>query len=80
MAGFTRAKADWILGMSLSRLYSIVNDDSHKVGRVKTPVLNIVANRDEAIAAFTKRQFYKVVLENGAECENVLIPQSRRKL
>ena len=71
MAGFTRAKADWILGMSLSRLYSIVNDDSHKVGRVKTPVLNIVANRDEAIAAFTKRQFYKVVLENGAECENV---------
>ena len=70
-AGFTRAKADWIFGMSLSRLYSIVNNDSHKVGRVKTPVLNIVANRDEAIAAFTKRPFYKVVLENGAECENV---------
>lgn len=55
VAGFTRAKADWILGMSLSRLYSIVNDDSHKVGRVKTPVLNIVANRDEVIAAFTKK-------------------------
>ena len=36
-AAFTRAKADWIHGMSLSRLYSIVNDDSHKVGRVKTP-------------------------------------------
>lgn len=70
-AGFTRAKADWILGMSLSRLYSIVNDDSHKVGRVKTPVLNIVVSRDEAIAAFTKRPFYKVVLENGAECETV---------
>ena len=70
-AGFTRAKADWILGMSLSRLYSIVNDDKHKVGKVKTPVLNIVVNRDEAIAAFTKRPFYKVVLENGAECETV---------
>lgn len=70
-AGFTRAKADWILGMSLSRLYSIVNDDKHKVGRVKTPVLNIVVSRDEAIAAFTKRPFYKVVLENGAECENI---------
>lgn len=70
-AGFTRAKADWILGMSLSRLYSIVNLDSHKVGRVKTPVLNIVASRDEAIAAFTKRPFYKVFLENGAECEKV---------
>ena len=70
-AGFTRAKADWILGMSLSRLYSIVNDDKHKVGRVKTPVLNIIASRDEAISAFTKRPFYKVVLENGAECERV---------
>ena len=70
-SGFTRAKADWILGMSLSRLYSILNDDTHRVGRVKTPVLNIIAKRDEAIAAFTKRPFYKVVLENGAECENV---------
>lgn len=70
-AGFTRAKADWIMGMSLSRLYSILNDDRHKVGRVKTPVLNIIAKRDEAIAAFTKVPFYKVVLENGAECEKV---------
>jgi DNA topoisomerase-3 len=55
-AGFTRAKADWILGMSLSRLYSIVNGDSHKVGRVKTPVLSIISSRDEAISAFTKRR------------------------
>lgn len=70
-AGFTRAKADWIMGMSLSRLYSILNDDRHKVGRVKTPVLNIIAKRDEAIAAFTKVPFYKVVLENGAECDTV---------
>ena len=70
-AGFARAKADWIFGMSLSRLYSILNDDRHKVGRVKTPVLNIIAKRDEAIAAFTKVPFYKVVLENGAECENI---------
>ncbi len=70
-AGFTRAKADWIMGMSLSRLYSILNDDRHKVGRVKTPVLNIIAKRDEAIAAFTKVPFYKVVLENGAECNTV---------
>lgn len=70
-AGFARAKADWILGMSLSRLYSLVNEDSHKVGRVKTPVLSIISSRDEAISAFTKRPFYKVLLENGAECENV---------
>ncbi len=69
--GFTRAKADWILGMSLSRLYSILNDDSHKVGRVKTPVLNIIAERDKAISDFTKKPYFKVILDNGAECENI---------
>ena len=70
-AGFTRARADWILGMSLSRLYSILNDDNHKVGRVKTPVLNIIAERDNSIAAFVKKPYFKVLLGNGAECENV---------
>ncbi len=70
-AGFARSKADWIMGMSLSRLYSILNNDRHRVGRVKTPVLNIIASRDEAIAAFAKKPFYKVILDNGAECEKV---------
>ena len=70
-AGFVRAKADWIMGMSLSRLYSILNNDRHRVGRVKTPVLNIIASRDEAIAAFTKKPFYKVILDTGAECETI---------
>lgn len=70
-AAFTRAKADWIHGMSLSRLYSIVNDDSHKVGRVKTPVLHIIAERDKSIAEFVSKPFFKVMLANGAECETV---------
>lgn len=70
-AGVTRAKADWILGMSLSRLYSILNDDNHKVGRVKTPVLNIIAERDNSIVAFVKKPYFKVLLDNGAECENI---------
>lgn len=70
-AGFTRARADWILGMSLSRLYSILNDDNHKVGRVKTPVLNIIAERDNSIDNFVKKPYLKVLLGNGAECEDV---------
>ncbi len=70
-AAFTRAKADWIHGMSLSRLYSIVNDDSHKVGRVKTPVLHIIAERDKSIAEFVSKPFFKVMLANGAECETI---------
>lgn len=78
-AGFTRARADWILGMSLSRLYSILNDDNHKVGRVKTPVLNIIAERDNSIAAFVKKPYFKVVLDNGAECENIFDTAERAK-
>lgn len=78
-AGFTRAKADWILGMSLSRLYSILNDDNHKVGRVKTPVLNIIAERDNSIAAFVKKPYFKVILDNGAECENIFDTAERAK-
>lgn len=70
-AAFTRAKADWIHGMSLSRLYSIVNSDSHKVGRVKTPVLHIIAERDKSIAEFVSKPFFKVMLPNCAECETI---------
>lgn len=79
-AGFTRARADWILGMSLSRLYSILNDDNHKVGRVKTPVLNIIAERDNSIAAFVKKPYFKVMLGNGAECENIFDTAERAKV
>ena len=80
-AGFARAKADWILGMNLSRLYNLINCDNHKVGRVKTPVLNIIASRDEAVSAFIKRPFYKVILENGAECEKVFdTPEQAEKI
>lgn len=79
-AGFTRAKADWILGMSLSRLYSIVNEDNHKVGRVKTPVLNIIVERDREIENFIKKPFYKVFLENGAEYEKVFDTSEQAEL
>lgn len=67
-AGFARAKSDWIFGMSLSRLYGLKYDAHHRVGRVKTPLLNIIAERDGQIAAFNKKPYFKVVLDNGAEC------------
>lgn len=69
-AGFARAKADWIFGMSLSRLYSILDGSKHRVGRVKTPVLNIISKRDSEIESFIKKPYFKVLLANGAEYEN----------
>ncbi len=67
-AGYARAKADWIYGMNLSRLYGLKYNANHHVGRVKTPLLSIISERDEQIEAFEKKTYFKLVLDNGAEC------------
>lgn len=67
-AGFARAKSDWIFGINFSRYYSLKTNQHHKSGRVKNAVLNIISERDDQIATFKKKPYYKVVLENGAEC------------
>ena len=67
-SAIARAKADWIVGMNLSRLYSLLDNCMHKVGRVKTPVLNLIVTRDTAIKNFVKTPYYKVILNNGAVC------------
>ena len=67
-AGFARAKSDWLFGINLSRYYSLKTNQRHKSGRVKNTVLNIIAEREAQIAAFEKKAYFKVVLDNGAEC------------
>ncbi|MCH5199715.1 MAG: type IA DNA topoisomerase [Oscillospiraceae bacterium] len=66
-AAFTREKLDWIIGMNLSRLYGIMDNYSHKIGRVKTPVLNIIVERDKEIESFVPSTHYNLLLPNGAE-------------
>lgn len=70
-AGFARAKSDWIFGMNLSRYYSLKTGQRHRSGRVKNAVLNIIAQREAQIAAFEKKPYFKVVLDNGAECSRI---------
>ncbi|GHU59343.1 DNA topoisomerase [Clostridia bacterium] len=66
-AGFTRAKADWLVGMNLSRLYMLLYRQKYTVGRVQTPTLAMIAQRDFDIAGFKKTPFYTLTLENGAK-------------
>ena len=66
-AAFTREKLDWLIGMNLSRLYGIKDDYTHKVGRVKTPLLGIIVDRDKEIDNFISKTSYKLMLDNGAE-------------
>lgn len=70
IAGDTRAKADWLFGMSLTRLYSVYFNTTLPVGRVKTPTLSLILQRDEEIKNFVKKPFYKVCLENSARWYN----------
>jgi DNA topoisomerase-3 len=66
-AGDARSKADWLIGMNLSRLYSILYNTKLSVGRVQTPTLNMVVTRDEEIKGFSKAKYYTLSLDNGAE-------------
>lgn len=66
-AGAARAQVDWLVGMNLSRLYSIYFQTKLSIGRVQTATLNMIVQRDLEIANFKKKPFYKVILENGAE-------------
>ncbi len=56
----SRAIADWLVGMNLSRLYSCIYNQNYSVGRVQTPTLSMIAERDNEISAFIKEPYYVV--------------------
>ena len=47
-----RSRADWIVGMNLSRAYSIAFNEELSVGRVQTPTLAMLVERELAIRSF----------------------------
>ncbi|HEO6185961.1 TPA: DNA topoisomerase 3 [Streptococcus agalactiae] len=61
-----RAIADWLVGMNLSRLYSCLYKQNYSVGRVQTPTLAMIVNRDDEITNFKKEKYFTVELSlNG---------------
>ena len=56
-----RSRADWLVGMNLSRAYSLAFGDSLSVGRVQTPTLAMVVERDLAIRSFVPEDYLEVV-------------------
>lgn len=55
-----RSRADWLVGMNLSRAYSLVFREDFSVGRVQTPTLAMVAERELAIRAFVPEDYLEV--------------------
>ena len=63
-----RAKADWLIGINATRLFSCLYNHTLNVGRVQTPTLKILVDRDAAITTFKKEKYYHVRLSiDGVE-------------
>lgn len=67
-AALCRERADWMVGINCSRLFSCLYGRSLAVGRVMTPVLAMTVVREAAIAAFVPEKFYTVDLELTSGC------------
>ena len=56
-----RSRADWLVGMNLSRAYTLALNENFSVGRVQTPTLAMVAAREMEIRAFVPESYIEVV-------------------
>lgn len=65
MAAVCRAQADWLIVMNGTRAYTTRYFKRLVVGRVQTPTLAMLAERQERIEHFQKEAFYKVALTDG---------------
>ena len=62
-AALCRERADWIVGINATRLFSCLYGQTLNVGRVMTPTLALVVEREAGIRAFKPETFYTVILQ-----------------
>ncbi|HRU97211.1 MAG TPA: DNA topoisomerase, partial [Ruminococcus sp.] len=65
-AGYARARADWLVGMNSSRLFSVRYGGKLNIGRVQTPTLAMIVQRDAEVNGFVKQKYYTADLNCGA--------------
>lgn len=64
-AGLCRAKADWLVGMNGTRLFSVRYSSRLNIGRVQTPTLAMIVQRDYEVSNFVKQKYFTVELDCG---------------
>ena len=64
-AGYARARADWLVGMNASRLFSVRYSGKLNIGRVQTPTLAMIVQRDAEVGGFVKQKYYTADLNCG---------------
>ena len=60
-----RQKADWLIGINATRLFSVLYHRTLNVGRVQTPTLAMLVDRDSKITMFRKEKYHHVRLTLG---------------
>ncbi len=63
-----RAKADWLVGINATRLFSVLYHRTLNVGRVMSPTLALIVQREAEIDGFRQEPFYTVSLNLGDFC------------
>ena len=61
-----RAKADWLVGINATRLFSVLYHKTLTVGRVQTPTLKMLVDRDAKILRFQKEKYYTIGIQSGS--------------
>ena len=66
VSALARARADWLYGLNMTRLCTVQGQKSGyqgvlSIGRVQTPILGLVVNRDIEIESFVSKPFYEVI-------------------
>ena len=62
-AALCRAKADWLVGINATRLFSVLYHRTLNIGRVMSPTLALIVQREAEIDAFKPVPFYSVALD-----------------
>lgn len=60
-----RAEADWLVGMNATRAFSLKYGALLSLGRVQTPTLNLIAQRDKEIREFVPQEYYEIRADFG---------------
>ncbi|EJH1494787.1 DNA topoisomerase III [Salmonella enterica] len=84
-AGVGRSRADWLIGMNLTRLFTLKGREAGignvlSVGRVQTPTLAIVVQRDREIENFVAKPYFEVIATlavNGAAFPAKWVPAAQ---
>lgn len=72
-AGYVRAKSDWLVGMNGTRLFSLRYGSLLSLGRVRTPTLAMIVQRDYEVDNFVKQKYFTVELD----CDGFILSSAR---